>query len=187
MWYKKIMKSTIVYIHGYGSGPDGTTAQDIKKAFPTEKFLCPHIDHSADPDAIKAQLDKFAKTLGKHDDVIIVGSSAGGFWADYLGAVYGFKTVLVNPSLRPATNYKKYNLPSAYYAKYADMQEWIKHHARHHMVAFAGDKDDVVPIDHVKTHYSNPIMLKGEGHRLSDMTPVVKMVRSMIGNFPEHT
>lgn len=181
------MKSTVVYIHGYGSDPSGSTAQDIKKSFPREKFLSPKIDHSQDPDLIKKQMDTFAKTLGKHDDVIVVGSSAGGFWADYLGAVYGFKTVLVNPSLRPATNYKKYNLPSEYYTKYAELQDWLKHHARHHMVAFAGDKDEVVPLEHVKTHFKNPIMLKDEGHRLKNMTPVVKMIQSMIGNFPEHS
>lgn len=180
------MKSTVVYIHGYGSSPASDTAKHLKEAFPTEKFVCPHIDHSQDPDKIKAQMDKLAKQLTNHDDVVVVGSSAGGFWADYLGSVYGFKTVLVNPSLRPATNYKKYNLPSEYYDKYALMQDWIKKHARHHMVAFAGDKDDVVPLEHVKTHYKNPIMLKGEGHRLKNMTPVVKMVQSMIGNFPEH-
>lgn len=180
------MKSTVVYIHGYGSSPASDTAQQLKHAFPTEKFLCPQIDHSADPDKIKAQLDKLAKTLDKHDDVIIVGSSAGGFWADYLGSVYRFKTVLVNPSLRPATNYRKYNLPDAYYDKYEKLQTWLQTHSHHHMVAFVGDKDEVVPLNHVQTKYKKPIMLKGEGHRLSNMTPVIKMVQSMVGNFPEH-
>lgn len=180
------MKSTIVYIHGYGSSPASDTAQQIKKAFPGERFVCPHIDHSEDPDKIKVQMDKLASSLDKHADVIIVGSSAGGFWADYLGSVYRFKTVLVNPSLRPATNYKKYNLPDEYYTKYQKLQDWLKTHSRHHMVAFAGDKDEVVPTEHVKSHYKNPIILKGEGHRLKNMSPVIKMVQSMIGNFPEH-
>jgi len=180
------MKTAIVYIHGYGSSPASDTAQQIKKSFPTEKFVCPHIDHSSDPDKIKAQMDKLAKTLDSHNDVVIVGSSAGGFWADYLGSVYRFKTVLVNPSLRPATNYKKYNLPDEYYTKYQQLQDWLKTHSRHHMIAFAGDKDEVVPTEHVKSHYKKPIMLKGEGHRLKNMTPVIKMVQSMIGNFPEH-
>lgn len=179
------MKSAIIYIHGYGSGPESSTAKVLAAAFPTESFFCPQLDHSQDPDLIKDQLYEF---IGKitDKDIISVGSSAGGFWADYLGATYGIKTVLINPSLCPATNYKKYNLPSLYYDKYAKMQEELKPYPRHHMVAFAGDQDDVVPLEHVKTHYKNPIMLKGEGHRLNDMTPVVKMVQSMIGNFPEH-
>lgn len=180
------MKSTIVYIHGFGSSPSSDTAKQIKDAFHSEKFVCPHIDHSQNPDKIKAQIDKLAKQLTNHDDVVIVGSSAGGFWADYLGSVYGFKAVLVNPSLRPATNYKKYNLPSSYYDKYTKLQTLIRNHTRHHIVSFAGDKDEVVPLEHVKTHYKNPIMLKDEGHKLKNMTPVIQMIQTMIGNFPEH-
>lgn len=181
------MKSTILYIHGYGSSPSSKTAEQIKHAFPNEKFVCPHIDHSADPDMIRLAIDKLAKKLDIHADVIVVGSSAGGFWADYLGSVYRFKTVLVNPSLQPATNYKKYKLPDAYYDKYQKLQDWLKTHSRHHMIAFAGDNDEIVPTEHIRTHYKTPVMLKGEGHRLKNMTPVIKMIQSMIGNYPEHT
>jgi len=120
------MKSVIVYIHGYGSGPDSNTAQELKNAFPTEDFICPQFDHSQDPDFIKAQVDELAKQLATYNDVIVVGSSAGGFWADYLGCVYGFKTVLVNPSLCPATNFRKYNLPESHYDKYDVMQNGFK-------------------------------------------------------------
>lgn len=181
------MKSSILYIHGYGSSPSSKTAMQIKHAFPNETFICPHIDHSTDPDAIQAVMDNLAKKLDKHADVIVVGSSAGGFWADYLGAVYRFKTVLINPSLRPATNYKKYNLPAEYYTKYQKLQDWLKTHSRHHMVAFVGERDEVVPLEHVRTHYKAPITLKGEGHRLKNVAPVVNMIQSLIGNYPEHT
>lgn len=180
------MKSTIVYLHGWGSTPQSTTAQDIKKAFPKETFLCPQIHHDKDPKEIQKQMDALGKKLMGHHDAIVVGSSAGGFWADYIGSVYGIKTVLVNPSLHPSVNFKKYNLPEGHYKTYAQIEKYVKSHHRHHMVAFAGEKDDVVPMDHVTTHYKNPIVLKGEGHRLSNLKPVVKMVQSMIGNFAEH-
>jgi hypothetical protein len=180
------MKSTIVYIHGYGSSPEGDSAQQIKHSFPDQHFIAPHIDHSKDPDTIKQQMDGLAQTLKGHHDPIVVGSSAGGFWADYLGAKHGLKTVLVNPSLRPSTNYKKYNLPPSHYDKYKKLEDTIKDHPRHHMVAFVGDKDDVVPKQHITSVYKKPIILKGESHRLTDMSPVVNMVHSMVGNFPEH-
>ena len=181
-----IMNSTIVYIHGYGSSPASSTAQHLQQSFPGEDFVCPSIDHSKDPSDIKAQIDDLAKFLLDQNDPIVVGSSAGGFWADYLGSEYGIKTVLVNPSLRPSTNYKKYNLPASHYDKYKKLEDALKNHQRHHMVAFVGDNDDVVPTQHVTDVYKKPIVLKGEGHRLKDMTPVVDMVRSMIGNYPEH-
>lgn len=179
------MKTTIVYIHGWGSSPQGATAVDLKNHFSEENFISPHIDYTRDPDLIKKQMDSLGKILMKKDAVVI-GSSAGGFWADYIGSIYGIKTVLINPSLRPATNFIKYNLPDNYYTKYSKLQNDIKDHARHHIVAFAGEKDDIVPLSHIQTHYKNPIMLKGEGHRLKDLSPIIEMIKSMIGNFPEH-
>lgn len=37
------MKSTIVYLHGYGSSPAGETATDFKKEFAASSVLIPHI------------------------------------------------------------------------------------------------------------------------------------------------
>lgn len=180
------MKSNIVYIHGWGSSPKSSTAIEIKSAFPNETFMCPKVDHSQSPKVTQAQMDKLGKSLMNHPDAVVVGSSAGGFWADYIGSVYGIKTVLINPSLHPSSNFKKFNLPDAYYKEYAEIEKFVKSHHRHHMVAFAGEKDDVVPMKLVKTHYKKPIVLKDEGHRLKDMSPVVKMIQAMIGNNPEH-
>lgn len=179
------MKSTVVYIHGFDSSPASETAQAIKKRFHAEKFICPHINHRDDPDNIKKQMDALAAKLRNEDDPVVVGSSAGGLWADYMAAMYGFKTVLINPALRPSILFKKFNLPEAYIKKYAALEKLVTGKHRHVSVAFSGDKDDIVPTEHVKTHYANPIMLKGEGHRLKDLTPVHNMVGAMIGNFPE--
>ena len=180
------MKSTIVYIPGWGSTPQSTTATKIKKAFEHEAVICPVVDHTQSPAVIQKQMDALGKKLMTKHDSVIVGSSAGGFWADYIGSIYGIKTVLINPALQPSKNFKKFNLPDEHYAEYADIEKFIKSHHRHHMVAFAGDKDDVVPMEHVKMHYKNPIVLKDEGHRLNNMDPVLEMINRMIGNNPEH-
>jgi hypothetical protein len=180
------MKTTVVYLHGYGSSPSSDTAKRLEHSVPNEVFVCPHLDHSADPDVTRKQIDQLAKKLHRADDVVVIGSSAGGFWADYMAVMYGFKTIVVNPSLRPHENFKKYNLPAAYYDKYKKLEDMLAGHARHHAVAFAGAEDKVVPLGHVTTHYKKPIILKGEGHRLNNMTPVVDMIKSMVGNFPEH-
>ena len=180
------MKSTIYYIHGWGSSPKGSTAQAIKHAFPDETFEAPHINYEDDPDKIKALIDKIGQRAKSDHDAIVVGSSAGGFWADYLGAVYGVKTVLINPSLKPSMNFKKYNLPTEYLDKYSKLEKMVAKHPRHHMTAFSGEKDDIVPTKHVTSRYPNPTILKDEGHRLSNLSPVIKRIKSLIGNFPEH-
>lgn len=180
------MKSTIVYLHGFGSSPHGDTAQQMKNYFPGQKFIAPAIDHSQHPDVLKKQMDDLAKKLKKHDDPIIVASSAGGFWGDYMAAKHGIKTVLVNPSLRPSINYKKYNFPDEYYDAYKKLEDETKGHARHHVAVFHGTEDKIVPKEHIQTHYKKPIELPGEGHRIVNFTPVINTINHMIGNFPEH-
>lgn len=180
------MKSTIVYLHGYGSNPESDTGKQIKAAFPNQNFIAPHIDHNAHPDVIKNQMDDLAEKLKKHNDPVVIGSSAGGFWGDYLAARHGIKSVLVNPSLKPSQNFKKYNPPQSHLDAYKKLEDSTKDYPRHHSVAFHGTEDDVVPLDHITPKYKKPIMLKGEPHRLHDMTPVINMAKTMIGNFPEH-
>lgn len=180
------MKSTIVYIHGYGSSPTSRTATAIKEAFPDEKFVCPHLDHDLEPEHTKKVLDALAKKLADEDDVVIIGSSMGGFWADYMAAVHGFKTVLINPALKPSETMKRFGASPATLAKYAALENLTHRHSRFHVVTFYGSEDKIVPLHHVQTKYKSPRILKGEGHQLSDLGPVFDMVQKMIGNYPEH-
>lgn len=179
------MKTTVVYIHGWGSGPEGDTATQLKHVFADESFVCPQFDFSEDPSVLKQKFDQLGKKLMGHGDVVVVGSSAGGFWADYMGSVYGLKTVLINPSLRPSVNFKKYGLSKQALEQYAKLEQHTSSHTRYHMTAFMGDKDDVVPSAHIKTKYKNPIVLAGEGHRVSDLKPVIKLIKGLVGNYPE--
>jgi predicted esterase YcpF (UPF0227 family) len=179
------VKSTIVYIHGFDSSPDAATAQAVKAHFKNEKFICPHINHRDDPDKIRAVMDALGKSLSNEDDPIIIGSSAGGLWADYLAIKYGYKTVLINPALRPSILFPSFGLPDAHIAKYKKMEAMVTGKPRRNVVVFSGDKDDIVPTDVVKTHYPNPNILKGVGHRLASYAPVFAAVQKMMGNFPE--
>lgn len=180
------MKSTIVYIHGYGSSPASDTAVKFKNEFKDEHFLCPHINHDLDPYTTKKQfIDAFADKLKNHDDVVVIGSSMGGFWADYMAVTHGFKAVLINPALKPSVTMKRFDAPDKYIKHYAEIEDFIKPHSRHFIVTFYGSDDEIIPIDHIHQHYKNPIILKGETHRISNMKPVFDMVKKMIGNYPE--
>lgn len=179
------MKSTIVYIHGYGSSPASDTAVKFKNEFKNENFVCPHINHDLDPYTTKKQLDSLATTLKDHDDVVVVGSSMGGFWADYLAVTHGFKTILINPALRPSVTMQRFNAPDKYIQHYKELETLVKPHSRHFIVTFYASDDEIIPIEHIHQHYKKPIILKGETHRLSSMTPVFNMVKKMIGNYPE--
>lgn len=179
------MRSKIVYLHGWGSSPQSNTAQALAASFPDDIFVCPQLDHTINPLVIRKMMEDLAGELLREADPILIGSSAGGFWADYLGSKYGIKTVLINPSLIPDTNFRKYDLPEKYYVYYQWIRESTEGFNRDHVVAFSGENDDVVPLEQVQTRYQNPIILVNEGHRIQNVEPIVDMIRNVIGNYPE--
>ncbi len=85
-----------MYIHGYLSSPNGSTAMKLKKKF-GERYnvVCPEV--SADP--VKS-LEITNKAIKETKPMVIIGSSMGGLYA--LASESG-KTplVLVNPLLKP--------------------------------------------------------------------------------------
>jgi uncharacterized protein len=99
----------LIYLHGFNSSPsshkanllrDYMTAQD--KA---DQFICPALPHL--PKEAIAQVEKLiAQRLDQN--VTLVGSSLGGYYAMHLAEKYNLKAVLVNPAMRPAASLESY-------------------------------------------------------------------------------
>lgn len=92
---------TVLYIHGFLSSPLSAKAQ-ITQAWlqqhrPEWRFECPSL--SSYPADARATLEAIVHSLT--DEVYLIGSSLGGFWATYLTERYGFPAVLVNPAVSP--------------------------------------------------------------------------------------
>jgi predicted esterase YcpF (UPF0227 family) len=94
----------LVYLHGFRSSPRSSKAVITGEAIqalatpenPIEWF-CPQL--LASP---KASMDLVEKHIhdSKHDRLVVVGSSLGGFYANYLAEKYGCKAVALNPAVR---------------------------------------------------------------------------------------
>mgnify|MGYP000182757656 CR=1 FL=1 len=92
----------ILYIHGFISSPFSYKAQQTQ-SFLTEKFPdityhCPQLDVS--PKVAIKQLVNLITSL-PDQQWYLIGSSLGGFYANYLVEQYGVRAVLVNPAVRP--------------------------------------------------------------------------------------
>ena len=86
----------ILYIHGFGSCGDSNKTRILRGYFGDDALLAP--DLPVDPD--EAVL--FLKTLMEQNEIqMLVGSSLGGYYADYLAETYGIRSVLINPSTKP--------------------------------------------------------------------------------------
>ena len=87
----------IIYLHGLGSSGHAYKAQALSQAVVvgdhSVEFIAPHL--SFEPcQAIKT----IAKLINPWDELVLIGSSLGGFYAQYFAAQYSqCKAVLINP------------------------------------------------------------------------------------------
>jgi len=99
------MPSTlIVYLHGFRSSPRSSkavmTGEAIKKLSTIDhpiEWYCPQLVASP-----KASIDMVMQHIdaSKHDRLIVMGSSLGGYYANYLAEKYACKAVVLNPAVR---------------------------------------------------------------------------------------
>ena len=100
---------TIVYLHGFNSGPQSTKAQVLKGALEARglgsRFACPQLPHR--PDEAIALVER---EIARHASggVTLVGSSLGGFYATYLAEKHGVRAVLINPAVKPQRDLENY-------------------------------------------------------------------------------
>jgi predicted esterase YcpF (UPF0227 family) len=96
----------LVYLHGFRSSPRSSKAiktGEAIKALSTPdhliKWYCPQL--LASP---KASMDMVTNYIdqSKADRIIVIGSSLGGFYANYLAEKYACKAVILNPAVRAA-------------------------------------------------------------------------------------
>ncbi|MDA9719231.1 hypothetical protein N9U60_02430 [Betaproteobacteria bacterium] len=100
-------KKVIIYLHGFRSSPESTKATFLRQVCSTNDidFLCPPLDIS--PEKAIAQAITIVKNImdDENQQIILIGSSLGGFYATYImqnceGAEQ-LLSILINPSVRP--------------------------------------------------------------------------------------
>jgi len=96
----------LIYLHGFNSSGEGTTACELKKIYSELESIS--YDY-CNPDKAFKEINMFLENILKTEkEVILIGSSLGGFWANYFAQLFDLKCLLINPSLFPSNNLKKY-------------------------------------------------------------------------------
>ena len=92
----------LIYIHGFNSSALSFKAGVLRRRMAelrrTHELWCPELPHR--PGAAIAVLEEF---IGEHrgEDIALLGSSLGGFYATWLAERHALRAVLVNPAMRP--------------------------------------------------------------------------------------
>lgn len=109
-----------VYLHGFLSSPDSKKAQELRQYFADHnierQILIPALDFSPEQ-AIQQGSDAIQALQQQEgiEQVFVMGSSLGGFYATYLSQTENIKAVLINPAVRPYELLDKYLGPNKHY------------------------------------------------------------------------
>lgn len=181
------MPSTlIVYLHGFRSSPRSSkavmTGDAIKALSSSEhpiEWYCPQL--VASPKASMEMVNSHI-TSSQHDRLVVIGSSLGGYYANYLAEKYGCKAVALNPAVRAPrelaehvgmlTSYdtdEPYDFRPEYIDELKALQvESITNPSRYFLMAAKGDEllDWREMVDFYKG--AEQLVLEGSDHGIAD-------------------
>lgn len=181
------MPSTlIVYLHGFRSSPRSSKAVmtgDAVKAMSSPEnpieWYCPQLVASP-----KTSIDMICSHIqsSRHDRLVVIGSSLGGYYANYLAEKYGCKAVALNPAVRAPrelaphvgmlTSYdtdEPYDFRPEYIDELKALQvESITNPARYFLMAAKGD--ELLDWREMVEFYegAEQLVLEGSDHGIAD-------------------
>lgn len=169
----------ILYFHGYASNGNSSTANIIRSAYPNKKVICPTYNTSNADIAIQ-ELDKVVNELLHQDsELILVGSSLGGFFANYFSNKYSLPVVLINPSLDPSNSLKKYqsNNTDTFLKYYTEDVNGVS------KIVVLGKKDFVVPYTTFMNRFESRYKIfinEDMEHRVKHKNEIVPAINEII-------
>lgn len=102
------MVKTILYFHGFASSSDSEKARIIKshisKISKKIKIFTPDLSNN-----FKKANDQIKKLIDENEkDFIFIGSSLGGYYANFFGNINNSKVILINPAIPPLKGFEEY-------------------------------------------------------------------------------
>ena len=193
------MSSTlIVYLHGFRSSPrsskavlTGEAVKALSSKDITFEWFCPQL--LASP---KMSIEMVTRHIDESnvDRLVIIGSSLGGFYANYLAEKYACKAVVLNPAVRAArelaphvgmlTAYdsdEPFDFRPEYIAELKGLQiEKISSPSRYFLIAAKGD--ELLDWHEMVEFYSgaNQLVLEGSDHGISEYRELLPKVLKFI-------
>jgi predicted esterase YcpF (UPF0227 family) len=97
----------IIYLHGFNSSPQSGKAQHLKRYLDGKgkgvEFACPQLPHWPDEAVAVVEAE-----IVRREQITLVGSSLGGFYATWLAEKHGVRAVLINPAIEPHVGLRAY-------------------------------------------------------------------------------
>lgn len=157
---------TVVYFHGYGSSPQSDKVKGLSQHF---DVFAPEIPIQYD--VAKGYLHGILSEYTRKRDLVLVGTSLGGYWAGVMSNLFALPAVLINPSCYPAVTLSRYRdekLTEEELRKYVPL---VLSTDAPRSILLAKD-DDVINYEVAETLFSKKCHVKvfeTGGHRFNDI------------------
>ena len=90
------MSASLLYIHGFASCGVGNKVETLCKHYGAGHVVSPDL-----PVAPLKAIELLQQLIEQNHFTLLVGSSLGGYYAEFLNARYGIPAVLINPATQP--------------------------------------------------------------------------------------
>ncbi|RUM62437.1 MAG: esterase [Persephonella sp.] len=187
----------IIYIHGFNSAGYGNKITKLKDAFGDENVIALTLPYN--PEKAMKLLEFLTETIKGKDNLILVGTSLGGFYGLYLGAKYKVPSVLINPSTDPYNSLKKqvgkqknYKTDEEYEFSYKDLESLKKYYlsereieeAKPYIYVYLDEEDELLDSRKTKEFFEKfgiyVKMYPNGDHRFQHMDELIEDLREKL-------
>lgn len=120
----------LIYLHGFGSSGDNEKSQALRTQFGDDNVYSP--DLPIDADEVIDLVSSYVRSV-KDYPIIFVGTSLGGFYANYFAQKFDCPGVLVNPAVnlgialnKQLGEHKKYNSQESFTLTQDHLNKWSR-------------------------------------------------------------
>ena len=187
----------VMYIHGFNSAGYGNKINKLKEAFGDENVIALTLPYNP-AKAIKL-LEFLVEAVKEKDNLILVGTSLGGFYGLYLGAKYKIPSVLINPSTDPYNSLKNqvgkqinYKTNEEYEFSQKDLEDLKKFYfseedikkAKPYILVYLDEKDELLDSKKTKEYFEKfgiyVKMYTGGDHRFQHMDELIQDLKEKL-------
>lgn len=190
----------ILYLHGFRSSPESFKARLLAEQFADPAvagpWLCPQLPASPKAAVALAQSMVQSRLPAERiaDELVVIGSSLGGYYANWLAEQWGCRAAMLNPAVHAprdlATQVGTHrnwhdDTPFVFLPEYVDelraMQTGVTRPKRYLLIAATGD--EVLDWREMRDHYrdANQLIVPGGDHSLGDYEPWLSTLLAFAG------
>ncbi len=187
----------VIYIHGFNSAGYGNKINKLKEAFGDENVIALTLPYN--PEKAMKLLEFLTETIKEKENLILVGTSLGGFYGLYLGAKYKVPSVLINPSTDPYNSLKtqvgkqkNYKTDEEYEFSYKDLESLKKYYlsekeikeAKPYIYVYLDEEDELLDSRKTKEFFEKfdiyVKMYPNGNHRFQHMDELIEDLREKL-------